>query len=377
VTRTARALHPVAWWLWAIGLAAAVSRTTNPLLLLLVLAVLAYVVSARRSDAPWARAFKYYLGLAVITIAIRVLFRALFTTGANPGDHVLFRLPRIPMPHWYAGVQLGGAVSLEGILSATTDGLRLAVLLCCIGAANTLANPKRLLRILPGALYEIGVAVTVALTVAPQLVDSLLRVRRARRLRPGPRGRFRALRALVIPVLQDALARSLLLAAAMDSRGYGRFGSTSKRDRRLTGALLIAGLLGLSAGAYGLLDATAPRLLGVPSIVGGAILCVAGLTLGGRRVKRTAYRPDRWSWPEWVVVMAGVIPAAALIIGSAGLNPTFSPLAWPSLPAGPAIAIVMAAAAGIAAPPVGSAHATTPVARAEPRSEAQRARSAA
>jgi energy-coupling factor transport system permease protein len=355
MTRTARALHPLAWWLWAIGLAAAVSRTTNPLLLALVLAVLGYVISARRSDAPWARAFKYYLALAAITIAIRVVFRAVFTTGSVPSDHVLFRLPVIPTPHWYAGVQIGGAVSLEGTLSAATDGMRLAVLLCCIGAANTLANPKRALRVLPGAVYELGVAVTVALSVAPQLVESLLRVRKARRLRgtrTGRRGRFRGLRSLLVPVLQDALARSLLLAAAMDSRGYGRFGATPKRTRRITAGLLLAGLLGLCAGAYGLLDASAPRLLGLPAILAGAAICCAGLALGGRRVTRTSYRPDRWSWPEWVTVGCALVPIAVLFSSDSGLNPSFAPLAWPPLPVAAAVAIVIAAIPGIAAPPV-------------------------
>ena len=33
MARLPRALHPGAWWLWALGLATAASRTTNPLLL--------------------------------------------------------------------------------------------------------------------------------------------------------------------------------------------------------------------------------------------------------------------------------------------------------------------------------------------------------
>ena len=50
--RVPRTLHPVAWWIWAIGLAVAVNRTTNPLLLMLVLVVLGFVVVNRRTDAP-------------------------------------------------------------------------------------------------------------------------------------------------------------------------------------------------------------------------------------------------------------------------------------------------------------------------------------
>ena len=71
------------------------------------------------------------------------------------------------------------------MLAAAVDGLRLGTLMCCIGAANALANPQRALRVLPGALYELGVIVVVAISVAPQLVESIQRVRRARRLRAG------------------------------------------------------------------------------------------------------------------------------------------------------------------------------------------------
>jgi energy-coupling factor transport system permease protein len=349
-----RTLHPIAWWVWAIGLAIAVSRTTNPPLLMLVLAVLGLVIANRRTDAPWARAFKYYLAMALVVIAIRVLFRSVFTGGVAPGDHVLFRLPTLHAPQWYAGVTIGGPVSLEATLAAVFDGLRLGCLLCCIGAANALANPKRALRVLPGALYELGVAVVVAISVAPQLIESGQRVRRARRLRAG-HGRRHALRSVAVPVLADALDRSLRLAAAMDSRGYGRTGIASRGSRRLTAALLLVGMCGLCAGAFGLLDASAPAALGIPAVLAGAALCALGLGLGGRRVRRTRYRPDPWQAPECVVAAGGVLVAAVLWAGAgfdvAALNPPPSPLAWPPLPLVPAAAVLLAGLAGLAAPP--------------------------
>ena len=141
--RIPRTVHPIAWWIWAIGLATAASRTTNPLLLALVLAVAGIVVAARRTEAPWARAFKWYLMVGIVVIAIRIVFRVVLGGDLGPGQHVLFRVPHIPLPGFMSGVQLGGAVSAESVLSATYDGFRLATLLCCIGAANTLANPKR------------------------------------------------------------------------------------------------------------------------------------------------------------------------------------------------------------------------------------------
>jgi energy-coupling factor transport system permease protein len=259
------------------------------------------------------------------------------------------------MPSWYTGVQLGGPVSLEASLSAALDGLRLACILCCIGAANSLANPKRALRVLPGALYEFGVAVTVSISVAPQLIDSVQRVHRARRLRAGRRSGLRGLRSVAVPVLEDALARSLQLAAAMDSRGYGRAGTASRASRRLTSALLLLGMLGLASGMYGLLDSTLPSAFGLPVLLIGALLCCGGLLAGNRRVSRTSYRPDPWRAPEWLVSGSGML-CAALVVASGrlqpdALNPPLYPLSWPPLPALAAVAILLAATAGVAAPP--------------------------
>jgi energy-coupling factor transport system permease protein len=353
--RVPRALHPLAWWIWAGGLVIAVSRTTNPVLLLLTLAVLALVVANRRTDAPWARGFKYYLMVAGFIIFVQVVLQSVFTSGIQPGDHVLFRLPQIPTPKWYAGVELGGRVSLEATLAAVCNGLRLGTMICCVGAANALANPKRALRVLPGALYELGMAVVVTVTLAPQLIESVQRVARARRLRAGQRRGLRALGSIAIPVLADALERSLLLAAAMDSRGYGRTGTATRASRRVTGALMVAGMVGICAGCYGLLGGSGPRFLGTPAIATGAVLCGAGLVVGGRRVRRTQYRPDPWRLPEWIVAGCGLVSAVALYLSTgynaADLAPSFRPLAFPPLPAVPAVAILLAGAAAFVAPP--------------------------
>ena len=353
--RIPRAVHPIAWWIWAIGLATAASRTTNPLLLALILAVAGTVVAARRTEAPWARAFKWYLLVGVVVIAIRVVFRIVLGGEIGPGEHVLFTMPHVPLPGFMSGVRIGGGVSAESVVSALYDGFRLATILCCIGAANTLANPKRALRALPAALYELGVTITVAVTVAPQLVESVRRVRRARRLRGDTTRGRRAVRAIAMPVLHDALDRSFQLAAAMDSRGYGRMGDVPARIRRVTASLLLAGLLGLCLGTYGLLDTSTPRLLGAPALALGLALCAAGMTLGGRRVHRTSYRPDVWAFAEWSTVLAGIAAAVATIVTGAqnasALNPSVYPLAWPTLAMPATLGILCALLPAVLTPP--------------------------
>jgi energy-coupling factor transport system permease protein len=353
VSRLPRALHPGAWWLWALGLATAASRTTNPLLLALIIAVAGLVVASRRGDAPWAFAFKFYLWAGLIVALSRVLFRVVF--GGGDTGHVILWLPEIPLPGGFAGIHLLGPVSAEYVLAGLYDGMRLAAMLICVGAANALADPKRMLKAVPGALYEVGTAVVVALSVAPQLVESVLRVRRARRLRGGRQRGLLALRGIAMPVLVDALDRSLALAAAMDSRGYGRGTGATRPVRLATGTLLVAGLLGICVGVYGLLDGTSPGWLGLPMLLLGLLVAGFGLPLAGRRVRRSVYRPDPWRLTETLVAASGLLPAAALVLTArvdpGNLYPSLDPLSWPGLPLGATLAVLVALLPAWLAPP--------------------------
>ncbi|KAA1418647.1 energy-coupling factor transporter transmembrane protein EcfT [Nocardioides humilatus] len=344
--RLARDLHPVAWWCWAVGLAVGASCTTNPLLLGLLLAIATLTVFACRGDQPWSRSFRLYLWLGLIVLVVRVAFRIL--VGGNDAGDVLLSLPEIPLPDWAAGISLIGPFSRQELLAALYEGLRLATLLIAVGAANALANPKRLMRSLPPALYEIGTAMVVAITVIPQLADSARRVRAAQQLRGGERGRVRGLRRLLVPILEDAFERSLALAAGMDARGYGRSGAATASQRRSTGGLMILGLAGICVGVYAFLDSSAPRLLAWPMLAVGVAAALGGFVLAGRRVERTRYRPERWRLPEVVIALSGVAVGAGLWAVQ-----RWEPLvAYPSVNVSPTISIGALAAILVGLVPV-------------------------
>lgn len=337
--------------MWALGLAVAASRTRNPVLLILILAVAGFVVAARRSDAPWANSYVAFLKLGLMVIAVRVVLQALLSTRSQ-GNTVLFMLPEIPLPDWANGVKLGGEVTAEALITALYDGGQLAVMLCCVGAANALASPRRLLKSLPGALYEMGVACVVALTFAPQLVTDARRIRAARRLRGRTRGSFRT---TAMPVLEGALDRSVELAAAMDSRGYGRTAHVPRRQRRITGASVLLGLLGIALGVYSLLtDAMAVPVAGAALVI-GLLLAAGAMAVGHQRVTRSRYRPDPWALPEWLVVLSGAIPAATMIAAAArsveGLV-LAGPMVVPPVPLVPVIGLLVGLAPALAAPPL-------------------------
>ncbi|WP_189859709.1 energy-coupling factor transporter transmembrane component T [Streptomyces poonensis] len=372
-----RTVHPGAWWLWALGLATAASRTTNPLLLGLLLAVVGYVVATHRTDAPWARSYAAFVRLALAVLLIRLFF-AVFLGSPIPGTHTLLTLPEVPLPAWAQGVRLGGRVTAEGLVFALYDGLKLATLLICVGAANALANPARLLKSLPGALYEAGVAVVVAMTFAPHLVADVRRLRAARRLRGRPDRGLRGLAQVALPVLEGALERSVALAAAMDARGYGRTAEVTPAVRRTTAALTLGGLLGVCAGTYGVLTAEGGTY-GLPVLLAGLAAALAGLWLGGRRSPRTRYRPDAWGVRAWLVSGSGVAVAGLTVAYAAhdpaALHPGVVPLTAPAFPLWPAAAILLGLLPAFtvpAPPPPGSrpAHdAPNPRPRPRPRKE--------
>jgi energy-coupling factor transport system permease protein len=149
-----------------------------------------------------------------------------------------------------------------------------------------------------------------------------------------------------VPVLQDALDRSIALAAAMDSRGYGRTAGVPPAVRRATAAMLLTGLLGMCIGVYGLLDAGSPVLIGLPMLLLGAAMAAGGLLLAARRVPRTRYRPDRWRAREAAVALSGLAAVVAVLaaeaLGDTDLVPPVAPLTWPSLPLLPAVGVLAA-----------------------------------
>ena len=145
------------------------------------------------------------------------------------------------------GIRIGGAVTAERLTAAISEGVIICAVIVILGAAASLTSPHRLLRVLPVFMYEFGVCVVIATSVLPQLVTSVARIRQAQRLRGQSNKGLASYRRLAIPLLEESLARSLDLAAAMDSRGYG-VNRTRTRYRPINwrlrdSAVVLSGLL--------------------------------------------------------------------------------------------------------------------------------------
>jgi len=220
-------------------------------------------------------------------------------------------------------------------------------LLAAVAAASSLADPYRLLRALPSALHEAGVAVTVALSLAPQAGAAATHVKEARRLRGRPTKGFAAARGVALPVLEGALERSVAMAASMDARGFGRRTPPRAHGRLRRQALHFAPIVSivvLAVGTYGVLDKSTPAWLGVVGLLVGAVLMTVTFVASGTRSPRTRYRPDAWTLAEWATVTSGLIVFGGLVLaGRLGIAVTAAADRVPGFPVMPAVACLCAA----------------------------------
>ena len=211
-----KSLHPLTWWLWFITVIVTVIRVDSGIYSATVIAVAAILVWRLAGDFPWSKSFWFSLRLGLFIMVVRAVTGVLIGVPI-PGTKIA-TLPILPLPHWMAGIRIGGTITQERLLSSLHEGLVITSVIALFGAAVSLTSPHKLLRILPVMVYEFGVAVVIATSSLPQLVASYSRIRRARILRGDEKPKFKS---IALPLLEEALAKSLDLAAAMDSRGYG------------------------------------------------------------------------------------------------------------------------------------------------------------
>ena len=269
-----RFLHSGAWWLWAILMAAIAAGTTNPIYLFSIIFVVLIVVNFRKSDAPWSKSIKGFIYAGILIVVIRT-FLVIITPDIF-GDYLLFTLPEIQLPSIFAGIKLGGAIKANTLYFAFKQGLRFATILICIGAAQSLASPYRLLKSVPAALYEIGLSIIVAMTFAPQLAQDAKRVREAQFL----------------------------------------------RGRKIKGIRQFAKTLGVFSQTN----------IGFLNLFIGLVFAVFSLWLAGKNASRTKYRADKWEIPEVLVIFSAIFGLVALRFSEPTvLNPPTSPLSFPQI----------------------------------------------
>lgn len=267
-----------------------------------------------RDDSPWSKSITFYLQLGALVVLLRVLFRIIFNL-ADATQDIFLRLPSLSIDLGLGNsLHLLGPISYSSIHAALVDGFRLAAIILSVGMANSLANPRKLLRATPGALYEIATAVSIAINLAPQLIASLKQVRRARGLRGHSKG-IKSLTGIVIPVLEDTIEQSMQLAASMSARGFGRKTNQSKNKLRLTRIAAFLTLTLLTFGIAMLLFSPMEQQVDLLVLLSGIIFAGITLKLSSARSNRTKYIVQRWQWADGMILILSALIVLAAFTG--------------------------------------------------------------
>ena len=244
---TTSSFHPLTWWLWAVLLATTLLlANTRAISVAIVTSTLVLALSMQRQTAGFYT-FRWALRFAVIAFCFR-MFIAIFIGVPMPG-RTIFTLPQLQLPDFLVGIRIGGPVTTQRLLSGFDEAVLLVALILIFATANALSNPHSLLRILPQRFYGLGLAGVISTSVAPQAARGIERVRSARRLRGQSSHGIRSWRGVALPVLEDALERSIDLAAGLESRGYGYF---PRPTRYRPETWKFRDTLAISGGLYGL-----------------------------------------------------------------------------------------------------------------------------
>jgi len=315
----AAGFHPYAWTLWLAASMAAVLLTRNPLYLFILLAALFFLYAAllRRAQrqpesmvGAQAWAWRRLVYLALILGGFSIIFNALTV---HAGERALFALP----DSWPV---VGGPITWESIIYGFVTGLSFVSLILIFAIYNSVLGPQIILRMIPGFAYQAGMAVSIAISFAPQTLIAWGEIREAQRLR-GRQGRgVRDLLPLFLSLLSHGLDRAIQLAESMEARGFGsRITPVSPHETWLIRGGAILGLLALLAGLFVRAYGSAARL-GLGLLLLGGLLLAFSLWRSSRQVQRSRYR--RWLWrPRDAVLMGGAGLLLAGVLLTAWLFP--------------------------------------------------------
>jgi energy-coupling factor transport system permease protein len=293
--------HPLTWVGWLVAALAATSATRNPLHLVLILLCIAIVNGTSSSDEASA----YYpvspLRFALIVIPLAAVFNA---ATVHFGDSVLFRLPKgLPI--------VGGAITLEALVYGCLNGMVLSGILTAFTTLNQALPIRALIRLIPRAFYPVAVVISIGVTFVPVTMRQLRQIREAQAVRGHHVRGIRDWMPLFIPLLIGGLERALQLAEAMTARG---FACSEQQGQDIAGRMAI--VLGLIAvlGGWLLRLVWGQEASGLGLMAVGAALILGALWIIGRRVKRTTYRPERWTRQDGAVLASAMVALIAFAL---------------------------------------------------------------
>jgi energy-coupling factor transport system permease protein len=289
-------LSALTWWLTSLAMLLSASITSNVFIQLGIVGFSLITAAFSRG----LRAIKLYLWLMLFVFATRLLFAFLFNFDSDSTD-IAYEFPAFMVNLGPLGkFTLLGNLSNVALQSALSQGLKLVAIIASIALANSMANPRKLLKLTPAAFYDFAAALSVAFNLIPQLAQSIERVSKAQRIRNEKRRNFGS---IIVPVLEDALNSSMNLAASMDSRGFGRKPETTRAITVLLRCLNAFALLAIAAASYLLLGAGDSQLAAWVLIALAVAAVAVNLIVAAKLSVRTQVSKLKFKFADYLALV--------------------------------------------------------------------------
>jgi energy-coupling factor transport system permease protein len=207
-------IAPRAWLIWSLAAVTVAVSTDNPvyrgLVALAALGVLLTWLPPGRRVKPLALMLVFAAGTAACVNLV----------AGHTGADVMVRLPS----DWPL---IGGALTVESLAFGGALGLGLAAALLAVAPLSRVLEPHDVVDAMPGPLERTGIAVATSLNLVSGFGRTFTAVSDAQRMRGWrPRG-IRSWNEVMVPVVLTAIEDSVLLAEAMEARGFGAGRRTS------------------------------------------------------------------------------------------------------------------------------------------------------
>jgi energy-coupling factor transport system permease protein len=208
------ALAPRAWLVWSLAAVTIALVTNNPvyrgLVALVALNVLLTWLPPGRRLRPLALAVAFSAALAAL---INLL-------ASHTGADVIVRLPDwLPLA--------GGPITFESLAYGVAIGLGLVAALLAVAPLSLVLESHDIVDAMPTALERTGIAVAASLNLVSGFGRTFTEVRDAQRMRGWKPAGLRSWNEVIVPVVLTAIENSVLLAEAMEARGFGAGRRTS------------------------------------------------------------------------------------------------------------------------------------------------------
>lgn len=310
---------------------------SNPLYIALILGAALVVYASQRTRAHRIVDVLLVGGsvMALLTVPINLL------TGST-GATRLFALPSLTVPGWLASVTFGGTVTAESLVYTLTHVVAIVAIVAIVCCFNVSVDHFRLLKHTPPGLAQLGVIVTISLLLVPETLRRVVTLRESRIAR-GYHFGVRSLPGVLMPLLAEALERSVQRAESLDARGFGSLSAPSRPVEALAAVVSLV-VAATSSFLYYYFPAWhVATAAGLATGVFG-MLCTAWMQTRRAGATRLFRRP--FSRIDWIIG-GGSAAAVALILvcrvaGAGGVAYLpFPLLTVPSFAALPALACLL------------------------------------